>query len=101
MTAVVVAGVVAVAAALSLPAAHTAQSATFADRLEASATCSSERVVTRLEVREFGAPDGGGQRSRRCVRLQLREGPARREATRPRRRAAVLARHAAHLLRQR
>ena len=41
--------VVAAAAGTSLPAAHAALGTTFADRLEARATCSSERGVTRVE----------------------------------------------------
>jgi hypothetical protein len=82
--------VVAVAAATSLPAAHAAQGTTFADRLEARATSSSERGVTASNGASFGAPYGGGKRSRICVRLPA--DPARRGATRARRRAAVLAR---------
>jgi hypothetical protein len=82
--------VVAVAAATSLPAAHAAQGTTFADRLEASATSSSECGVTASNGASFGAPYGGGKRSRICVRLPA--DPARRGATRARRRAAVLAR---------
>jgi hypothetical protein len=77
MAALVVVGVVAVAAAMSAPAAYAAARATFTDGLEVRATCTSERGVTRVVrrgvtrvVRRESRPLSAGTRRafRRCVR---------------------------------
>jgi hypothetical protein len=88
--------VVAVAAATSLPAAHAAQGTTFADRLEARATSSSERGVTRLERREFRCALRRRQEESQMRAPPGRSCPPRSHPRAPARRCPRT--HAAHLL---